>query len=67
MAERPDTMTRPEVLAAQKAAQDLRAQAEEADAAVEFWASLRNCPDHDPDTSCDREDCYRAWADYPDG
>ncbi len=58
---------RPEVLACQRQADDLRGQAEEAFAAAEFWASLIDCPTHEEQEGCEHPLCYRAWREYSNG
>jgi hypothetical protein len=56
---------RPEVLACERRAGELRAEADDVERAAEFWAALVD-HGHDGD-NCDREDCYQAWREYPDG
>lgn len=57
-------MERPEVLALQRHAEDLRAEAEETFEMAMFIASLHSgcCTD-----GCDHPRCYEAWKANPDG
>jgi len=59
-----DPILRPEVLALQRRAEDLRVEAEDAFDMAMFVASLRSdcCQD-----GCDDPRCYRAWKAYPNG
>ena len=57
---------RPEVLACQKRAQELRADADEMDEAADFWALLVDHRHADGET-CEDFLCLEAWRMYPDG